>query len=300
MARILVGTEDGLFEVGEGRTQFPGRQVTALEAGGRWVILDGTEVWRSSAAGSWEQAATLSGFEGTCLVAADGAVLVGTIGAHLLRLEGGRLEPVRSFDEAEGRDKWYTPWGDPADTRSLARDDAGALFANVHVGGILRSAGGGASWEPTVIDIDSDVHQVIAWPGRARWVLAATAVGLARSEDGGASWRFDTEGLHATYLRAVAVAGETVLVSASTGPSGRRSAVYRCVAGESGPFERCREGLPEWFSDNIDSYCLDAAGSAVAFGTSDGRVFLSTDEGRSWEEAAAGLPPVGCLVVGEG
>lgn len=197
MARILVGTEDGLFEVGEGRTQFPGRQVTALEAGGRWVILDGTEVWRSSAAGSWEQAATLSGFEGTCLVAADGAVLVGTIGAHLLRLEGGRLEPVRSFDEAEGRDKWYTPWGDPADTRSLARDDAGALFANVHVGGILRSADGGGSWEPTVIDIDSDVHQVIAWPGRAGWVLAATAVGLARSEDAGASWRFDTEGLHA-------------------------------------------------------------------------------------------------------
>lgn len=89
-------------------------------------------------------------------------------------------------------------------------------------------------------------------------------------------------------------------MSASTGPSGRRSGVYRCVAGESGPFERCREGLPEWFSDNIDSYCLDAAGSAVAFGTSDGRVFLSTDEGRSWEEAAAGLPPVGCLVVGEG
>ena len=55
-------------------------------------------------------------------------------------------------------------------------------------------------------------------------------------------------------------------------------------------FERCRDGLPAWFDDNIDSSCLDAPpdGSVAAFGTSDGRVFASTDMGASWMKTTEG------------
>ena len=53
--------------------------------------------------------------------------------------------------------------------RSLALDASGALFINVHVGGILRYDASGLT--PT-IDQDSDVHQVTADPSRAGSVLA--------------------------------------------------------------------------------------------------------------------------------
>jgi hypothetical protein len=72
-----------------------------------------------------------------------------------------------------------------------------------------------------------------------------------------------TKGLHARYLRAVAGAGGTDLVSASTGPGGRRAAIYRTRADGHGELERCRQGLPEWLGDNVDTHCLAARGLTV-------------------------------------
>ncbi len=99
-------------------------------------------------------------------------------------------------------------------------------------------------------------------------------------------------------MRAVAVAGEHVLVSASTGFHGRRSAIYRRRLDGGTRFERCADGLPKWFDDNIDTACLAAAGSLVVFGTGDGRVFRSLDSGERWDLVIKGLPPVGCIAVG--
>ena len=231
----------------------------------------------------------------TCLAVAAGDLLVGTEQAHLLRLAGASLEPVPSFESVDGREAWYTPWGDPADVRSMAVDRAGALYVNVHVGGVVRSRDGGRSWTPT-LDIEVDVHQVLAHPVRPGVVLVAAAAGFGASRDGGDSWDFTTAGMHAHYLRAVAVAGDTVLVSASSGPGGRRSALYRRPLDDTAPFERCRAGLPQWFSDNIDTACLAASGSMVAFGTADGRVFRSFDAGATWDLAAKGLPEVHCIL----
>ena len=88
-----------------------------------------------------------------------------------------------------------------------------------------------------------------------------------------------------------------MFVSASTGPRGRRSALYRKPLDGSGVFERCHDRLPR-FGDNIDTACLQAAGAAVVFGTEDGRVFLSPDSGGSWTLVTKGLPPVRCLSLG--
>jgi hypothetical protein len=111
-----------------------------------------------------------------------------------------------------------------------------------------------------IIDGQTIVHRVLAHPAVPGRVFAASAVGLVMSADGGESWRILTDGLHARYLRAVAVAGETVLVSASTGPGGRRAALYRTRADGQGEFERCCQGLPEWLGDNVDTHCLAARG----------------------------------------
>jgi hypothetical protein len=302
---LLVGTVKGLYELdadgAEPRAaQGPvaDRAVTALAAGaqgGRWALADGADVLWTGDGGAWRRVAGGGGLELTCLLPDGRRLLVGAEGARLLELDGLQagesLEPVASFDETPGRQRWYTPWGGPPAVRSMARDLVGRLHVNVHVGGIPRSTDGGVTWEPT-IDIDADVHQVLAHPRLPDVVLAATARGLARSDDGGGVWIGQADGLHAPYSRAVAVSGETVLISASDGPSGRRAAVYRAPLGVGGGFERCRTGLPEWFDGNIDTGCLAAQGDVVAFGTADGSVFLSEDSGVSWVERAAGLPTV--------
>jgi hypothetical protein len=299
---ILIGTPEGL-SVARGESivqveELAGRAVTALAHEGRtlWALVDGQSLWRSIDGERWSQVAQADSADVTCLWPTPSGLLIGTEGARLLRLENNTLVRVQSFDHVEGRDAWYTPWGDPADTRSVSADRSGAIYVNVHVGGVVRSRDDGRSWRPTV-DIEADVHQVLAHPERPGIVFAAAAIGLGVSLDGGESWRFETEGLHATYLRAVAVAGDTVLVSASTGPSGRRAAVYRTRGDGRGPLEQCREGLPEWFHGNIDTGCLAASGSAVAFGTENGAVYLSLDGGRRWELITKGLPGILCVAA---
>ena len=290
--KLLVGTTDGLYELGEGlRVLVAGREVTALAGDGDrwWGILDGHEL-RSSDRAGWTQIASTGELGARCVLPTASGLFVGTSEAHLLILEGDTLQPVHSFDAIEDRGKWYTPWGGPADVRSMSEAYTGELYVNVHVGGVVRSTDGGASWAPT-IDIHADVHQVV-FDRASGAILAASARGLGVSTDRGKSWRYDADGLHGKYLRAATVANGTALVSASTGPFTNEAAVYRRSMDGVGPFERCLEGLPEWFSDNIDTYCLAASGASVAFGTADGRVFISRDEGQSWQAAAEGLPGI--------
>ncbi len=300
--RILVGTAAGLYEVPAGNgPAFAGREVTALarDDAGCWAIVGEGEIWHLGAGGEWAAVAQVPRpyQRATCLLPTPMGLLVGTEGAHLLSLLEGRLQLVETFEAVEGRESWYTPWGGPPDTRSLALGPDGAVYVNVHVGGVLRSQDGGRSWRPT-IDINADVHQVVAHPRAAGLVLAASARGLAVSQDGGERWQFLKEGLHGQYLRAVAVTeDDTVLVTASTGPYTQRAAVYRRPLAGEGPFQKCDSGLPEWFGDNIDTYCLAAAGPLTAFGTVEGEVFLSADGGRRWETAASGLPRVCCLLI---
>jgi hypothetical protein len=299
MACVLVGTRDGLHVFGDGGrnegVHHDGRAVTALapDRTERWSVLDRSELWHTPDLERWRRVATLEGHRTTCIAAVDEDVLVGSSEARLFRVAGDRLEPIEAFDRAEGRSKWYTPWGGPPDTRSMSEWDE-AVYVNVHVGGILRTLDRGQTWTPT-IDIDADVHQVTTAEGL---VLAACARGLAVSTDRGGTWTTRSDGLETPYSRAVTISGETVLVSASRGPRGGGAAVYRGDL-KGGPLERCRDGLPEWFEDNIDSYCLDAnpRGPFVAFGTSDGRVFVSEDAGLRWSELASGLPPVHHVLV---
>ncbi len=299
---ILVGTANGLHRLGAGqKVELEGHEVTAIasEGGRLWAVVNGQAVWRKEGDGPWRQAASSQGLRLNCLLPTAAGLLVGTAEAHLLRLEDGGLEVVRPFEEVDGRQDWFTPWGGPPDTRSIAQDAQGNIYVNVHVGGIVRSRDGGHSWHPT-IDINADVHQVVVHEGWRGLVVAPCARGLGVSTDGGDSWEVLSEGLHGRYMRAAAVAEDVAVASASLGPyRGRdqRAALYRLPLEATDRLERCREGLPEWFADNIDTYCLAALGKTVAFGTSEGDLYLSQDKGARWTKVAEGLPPVRCLLI---
>ena len=297
MVRILVATRDGLHSLGADGQRLAvahaGRSVTAIARDGRqlWAIVERSEVWYAPT-GRWRSVASLERYTATCIAMTD-AIHVGTSEARLFRLEGTALEPVVAFDAVEGRSAWYTPWGGPPDTRSVS-EWGDEVYVNVHVGGILHTDDRGATWNRT-IDIDADVHQVATADGL---VLAACAGGLATSSDRGTTWTMRSDGLEGPYSRAVVVSGDELLVSASDGPRGGRAAVYRGGLSD-GRFERCTDGLPAWFEDNIDTYCLDSLndGSFAAFGTADGRLFCSENRGRQWRELSVGLPAVQHVLI---
>lgn len=292
--RWVVGTDHGLLGP-DGEAWLAGRAITALAPDGRgWIVLvDGSHILRAHG-DEVDALGTIDEEPGRCVLPLPEGVLVGTGHARLALVRDGRAAMIGSFDEAEGRGDWYTPWGGPPDTRSLTATSDGRVFANVHVGGILRAEAPEAAWSAT-IDIDADVHQVLADPLDPRHVVAASARGLAESDDGGRTWSFVARGLHAPYARAVALDGERLFMSASTGPRGGRAAVYRREPGAEA-FERCEDGLPDWFGGNIDSHCLAAGGGTTVFGTEDGRAFVSED-GGTWREAAKGLGRVTCAGV---
>lgn len=298
MTTLYAATASGLHTFGErSDLDFEGRGIDALcldVPGESWAVVDGRELWHDAGAG-WEIVARSEGLRLNCVGVEAKGVWVGTSNARLLVLEDEALIPAEGFDAAPGRDEWFTPWGGPPDVRSLAVGDR-HLFANVHVGGILRKELQSSSWEPT-IQIASDVHEVVTDRDARDHLYAATARGLASSLDHGETWAFDDGGLHSSYARAVAIGGETLFMSASKGPFGGPAAVYRRALDGTG-FAKCEEGLPEWFDDNIDTGCVAASGREVAFGTEDGRVFLSGDEGISWEQVRGDLAPLRWVAFG--
>lgn len=285
MTTVVIGTDRGLHHL-DGTIELAESRVDHVTEG--WAVADGA-LYATTADG-WAEIDMPDRSHATCVAATASGALAGLTGAHLLEVAAGNSGLVASFDDAPTRPLWHTPWGGPPDVRSIAIAPDGAAYVNVHVGGILRGNDNG--WHAT-IDLHTDVHQVIAIDGL---ILAALgAGGLGVSGDRGITWRRRIDGLDATYCRAVAVAGDSVLLTASNGPHGNRAALYRAPLDGDEPFERCVDGLPEWFDDNIDTHTLTALGNEVVFGTHHGTVYRSTDAGRTWDQLLDGLPPIRCI-----
>lgn len=295
---VIAGTSNGLLFIDSTQyVELEGYSITALALSqdGLWAIADRNSIWHRDPNGEWHQVAAINDLRLNCILPIEDAVLVGTSQAHLLRItDDGSTNRINCFEAVEGRSQWYTPWGGPPDVRSMAVGQSGELYVNVHVGGILRSDDQGQSWQPT-IDFHADVHEVRTIPARQDLVLAATAEGLAISQDRGNSWSFDRTNLHANYSRAVAVCGETILMTVSMGPSGAKAAIYRRPLDEPGTFEKCEPGLPEWLKDNINTGTLATFRNMAAFGTCDGQIFFSNDAGLTWKQIAASLPEILCV-----
>lgn len=277
-AALVVATA-GAVHLPDADVALPGRRVDELAVDGPtlWALVDGASVHRIGPDGSVAAAVPVPGGEATCLHAHAGTLWVGGEAAALWRLVGDTLEPVESFTVAPTHGEWSTPWGGPPSVMSMAShgDD---LYVGVHVGGIVRTADDGASWEAT-IDLQLDVHEVAVDP-RNGTVWAATGErALAESHDRGATWRHHTAGLHATYSLALAITADGVVMGASSGHAARDGAVYRY---DGAAFHRVTEGLPDPLGGAVRPRAIAARGDLVALVAPDGRVYTSTDGGRTW------------------
>ena len=215
-------------------------------------------------------------------------LLIGTEGPHLYRLgDDGSVQRIPSFDALECRENWYTPWGGPPAIRSLASTRDGWVFADIHVGSIMRSQDGGDSWEPVTPDLHEDVHQVATCPEADHRLYANTADAVYISEDRGGSWVHRSKGLKQRYGRAIAVHPrdpDCLLASVSDGPTrtDARGKLYRTDdAGKT--WTHVTKGFPASTEGNIDTFHIAFSPEGTAWAVVDAGLYRSRDRGKSWE-----------------
>lgn len=284
---LLIGTTAGAYGLGLSEPVINDTRINHLARQAEtWWAVDGKgRVHRDGEVVAQAE----DGVALTCVQPVRDSFLVGATEARLYRGEGDELTLDEFFADAPGRDTWYTPWGAPADIRSMSLDTDGSIFINVHVGGILRYDNTGIA---STVDIDSDIHQVVAHPDRLGDVVAAGAYGVGYSHNGH-DFTFRDNGLHAPYCRAVAIIEDTLFVSTSTGPSTSDARLYKGQL-TGGVLIQCSNGLPEKFTENLDTHCLAVLDDVIYAGVGD-TVWRSDDLGESWEEVASGLPKITCL-----
>ena len=134
-------------------------------------------------------------------------ILIGCTPPNLYRLKENEGKAVRSdsFDGLDERKDWYTPWGGPAAVRSTAISGDGWVYADIHVGSIMRSNDHGETWEPVKPGLHVDVHEVATSSTDNEMVYANTFLSVYVSEDRGESWSHRSENLRNRYGRGIAV-----------------------------------------------------------------------------------------------
>ncbi len=215
-------------------------------------------------------------------------LLVGTVPAGLFRVTGdGEAELLEGFRRVEGRDTWDTPWGGPPLVGTLAYADGGWLYADIRVGGIVRSADRGDTWEPVGPGIHREAHQIAVCPAAPERLYANTADAVFVSPDRGASWTHCVNGLGARYGLALAVHDhdpDLLLASLSRGPQEGEGRLYRSVDGGQS-WQHINAGFPPFIEGNIDAGCV-AFGSAEAadraWAAEGEHLYRSEDRGETW------------------
>ena len=303
---LLATTGDAFVRVGaRTRLQGSGAQCLALDGDTVYVGCRGGGLKRSADGGDTFDDVPLPEPDvfSVAVSAADGAVYAGTEPSRLFcsRDGGESWEELVALQGIPSRPDWSyppRPWTPHVRWIEPSPHDREVVLVGIELGGLMRTADGGASFSDHRPQAARDVH-CVAWhpsaPGRA---YEAGGDGAAWSRDGGRSWDRADAGRDRRYAWALAVDAadpDRWFVSAAPGPSqahGNRSsdsAIYRWEG--SGPW-RVIEGP-------LDShvYALASGGSGLFAGLGDGTLLQSDDGGESWSELGERIGTITALAV---
>lgn len=246
-----------------------------------------------------------------------GVVWAGAEPAALFRSEDGG----QTFSLVEGlwdhphRPRWepgggglclHTVLPHPADPKTIG--------VAVSAAGFYRSTDGGRNWSAANRNIRVSfmpegaqypefgqcVHKVTVHPSRPERLFLQHHGGVYRSDDFGASWTSIGDALPSDFGFPIVVhpdRPDTIYVlplesAMDRVPVGHRYQVFRSDDA-GGSWRALSEGLPEgpvYSSVLRDAMCATEAG--VFFGTRDGEVYGSRDDGETWSLIARHLPDV--------
>jgi len=250
--------------------------------------------------------------------AEKGVLYAGVAPAALFRSEdnGQTWGEVTTLTAHPTRDKWH-PGAGGLCLHSIVVDHSHStrMFTGISAVGVFRSEDGGQVWETanrgTRAEFQPDkypefgqcVHKLLLSGGANPVLYQQNHCGVYRSANGGRAWNEITAGLPSDFGFPLALhprESETLYVLPLQGaefrcPPGRKLRVFR--SRDSGKrWTALSKGLPAddfyggVYREGMASDTLDPAG--IYFGTNNGKVFNSDDEGESWRMLADNLPPV--------
>jgi photosystem II stability/assembly factor-like uncharacterized protein len=248
-------------------------------------------------------------------------VWAGSQPSALFRSEdgGAHFSIVRSLWDHPHRPEWGAGFGGQAIHTVLPHPtDPQRVTVAMSTGGVYRSEDAGASWTASNTGLKV-IFQPDPWPefGQCVHKVARDAAnpdrlflqnhnGVYRSDDDGRSWTSIADGLPTDFgftmvthpHRGDVAYNFPVIDGGDRVPPEHACRVFRTTdAGAT--WAPLTKGLPqENYYDIVlrDAMCADGADPAgVYFGTRNGQVFASADEGDTWQQVAAHLPGVLCV-----
>ncbi len=226
---------------------------------------------------------------------ADGAVYAGTEPSALfVSRDGGaswrELEGMRRLPSAPTWSFPPRPWTSHVRAIAPSHANPSLVVVGIELGGVVRSANGGETWQDQRPGAQADCHSLAAHHADPELLYEAGGGGFAQSRDFGDSWEPADEGMGLRYAWGLAADAEDpglVYASAASGPGRAHgggpsgASIYRRRDG--GRWEAVLEELAAF------PYALcpdpEAAGALYA-GFGDGTILRSPDSGEGWEEAA--------------
>lgn len=228
---------------------------------------------------------------------------------------------VRSLWDEPRRKQWMGGGYDFAGIHSIVVDPRNPrhVTVGVSVGGVWTTKDAGTTWrligsglrnvymppEMAGDPLTQDVHRIVPCRANPDRLWMQHHNGIFRSDDGGENWRELNDVPPSAFGFTVAVHPkdpDTAWFVPATKdeqrvPVDARLVVTRTRDGGRN-FEVLRRGLPdEPAYDLVYRHGLDASGDGerLAFGSTTGSLWVSEDQGDTWQGVSRHLPPVICL-----
>jgi hypothetical protein len=253
----------------------------------------------------------------------SGVLWCGTIPGGLFRStdRGSSWTLVESLWNDPKRKEWFGGGADLPGIHSICVDprDRRRVCVGVSCGGAWLTTDAGKNWQcradgmwaaymPPERKYDpniQDPHRIVQCAAKPDCYWAQHHNGVFRSTDGAVSWQEATGIAPSSFGFAVAVHPRDPQVAwfvpgindEKRIPVDGQVVVTRTRNGGTS-FEVLRKGLPQEHAYDIafrHGMDIDETGDRLAFGSTTGSLWVSEDQGDSWQTIATNLPPVYCV-----
>lgn len=247
-----------------------------------------------------------------------GTIYVGTEPGGLFKStdNGDSFELVRGlWDHPSRKTQWFGGGRDHPGIHSILVDpkDSDHVYIGISCAGVFETLDGGVNWHPMnhglkaeflpdpASEIGQDPHLVDWCKAQSQVMWQQNHCGIYRTVDGGLNWSDISQPEGPANFGFAIAAHETDPEVAWVVPGisdVMRVAVDQslcvCRTEDGGKtWKALREGLPQESAFDITyRHALDLMGETLAFGTTTGNAYISTNNGDSWAALSTNLPMV--------